>query len=158
MYESLSWRLEPRILPPTPHKHLYLWSNYCTNGIRWYFPTYLIYILLLYIFILLPTIFFLCLLIFFFLLFFFFSPSHKATWSKRMAASCPFRPVLTAVSVGINCISLFWRPFQPKSAVSAPVSAGIRPNWHKSGKIRGWISMLDAERCFGTNPMRLQQS
>ena len=159
MYESLSWRLEPRTLPLTPHKHLYLWSNYCTKGTRWYFPAYLIYILLLYIFILLPTIFFLCLLIFFFLLF--SSPpslSHKATWSKRMAASCPFRPVLTAVSVGINCISLFWRPFQSKSAVSAPVSAGIQPNWHKSGKIRGWISVLDAERCFGTNPMWLQQS
>ena len=158
MYESLSWRLEPRILPPTPHKHLYLWSNYCTNGIRWYFPTYLIYILLLYIFILLPTIFFCVFSSSSSFSFFFLSPSHKATWSKRMAASCPFRPVLTAVSVGINCISLFWRPFQSKSAVSAPVSAGIQPNWHKSGKIRGWISVLDAERCFGTNPMWLQQS
>ena len=26
--EALSWKLEPRPLPSTPHKHLYLWSDH----------------------------------------------------------------------------------------------------------------------------------
>ena len=28
--------LKPRPLPPTPHKHLYLWSDHHTKGMRWY--------------------------------------------------------------------------------------------------------------------------
>ena len=31
MCETPSWRLEPWPLPPTPHKHLYLWSDQCTK-------------------------------------------------------------------------------------------------------------------------------
>ena len=30
-----SWRLKPRSLPPTLHKHLYLWSDHHTKGVRW---------------------------------------------------------------------------------------------------------------------------
>ena len=106
MYESLSWRLEPRILPPTPHKHLYLWSNYCTNGIRWYFPTYLIYILLLYIFILLPTIFFCVFSSSSSFSFFFFFPSLTRPHEAK-----EWRP---AAHFG-----LFWRLFRLESTVSA---------------------------------------
>ena len=29
-----SWRLEPRSFLPIPHKHLYLWSDHCTKGVR----------------------------------------------------------------------------------------------------------------------------
>ena len=35
--EAPSWRLEPRSLPPTLHKHLYLWSDHRTKGVRWIF-------------------------------------------------------------------------------------------------------------------------
>ena len=34
--EVLSWRLEPQPLPPTPHKHLYLWSDHYTKGAWWW--------------------------------------------------------------------------------------------------------------------------
>ena len=34
--EAHFWRLEPRPLPSTPHKYLYLWSNYRTKGVRWW--------------------------------------------------------------------------------------------------------------------------
>ena len=33
--ETPSWRFEFRPLPPTLHKHLYLWSDHHTNGVRW---------------------------------------------------------------------------------------------------------------------------
>ena len=33
--ETPSWRLEPGPLPPTLHKHLYLWSDHRTKGVRW---------------------------------------------------------------------------------------------------------------------------
>ena len=36
MYETPSWRLELWPLPSTPYKHLYLWSDYCTKGVRWF--------------------------------------------------------------------------------------------------------------------------
>ena len=36
MYEALSWKLESWPLPPTPHKHLYLWSDHHTKGVRCY--------------------------------------------------------------------------------------------------------------------------
>ena len=36
MCEVSSWKLESRPLPPTPYKHLYLWSGYRTKGVRWY--------------------------------------------------------------------------------------------------------------------------
>ena len=36
MCETLSWRIEPRHLLPTPHKYLYLWSDYHIKGARWY--------------------------------------------------------------------------------------------------------------------------
>ena len=35
MCEVLSWRLKPRPLPPTPHKYLYLGSDYRIKGARW---------------------------------------------------------------------------------------------------------------------------
>ena len=36
MCEIPSWRLEPQPLPPTPYKHLYLWSDHRTKGAWWY--------------------------------------------------------------------------------------------------------------------------
>ena len=33
--ETSSWRLEPPPLPPTLYKHLYLWSDHRTKGVRW---------------------------------------------------------------------------------------------------------------------------
>ena len=36
MCETPSWRLEPGPLPPTLHKHLYLWSDHRTKGVRWW--------------------------------------------------------------------------------------------------------------------------
>ena len=36
MCKTPFWRLEPRPLSPTPHKHLFLWSDYRTKGARWY--------------------------------------------------------------------------------------------------------------------------
>ena len=42
MCEAPSWKLEPRPLPPTPHKHLYLWSDYHTKGVRWCVLAFLI--------------------------------------------------------------------------------------------------------------------
>ena len=126
MYESLSWRLEPRILPPTPHKHLYLWSNYCTNGIRWYFPTYLIYILLLYIFILLPTIFFCVFSSSSSFSFFFFFPLSQGHMKQKNGGQLPisacfdgcfgwnqlYQPILAAISTEISRISsrFCWNP------------------------------------------------
>ena len=35
MCEAPSWRLELWLLPPTPHKHLYLWSDHCTKDAQW---------------------------------------------------------------------------------------------------------------------------
>ena len=35
MCETLFWRLEPRPLPPTPHKHLCLWSDHRIKGVQW---------------------------------------------------------------------------------------------------------------------------
>ena len=40
--EAPSWRLEPRPLPPTPHKHLYLWNDHRTKGVQW-FRYYILY-------------------------------------------------------------------------------------------------------------------
>ena len=34
-FNACSWRLEPWPLPSTPHKHLYLWSDHRTKGVRW---------------------------------------------------------------------------------------------------------------------------
>ena len=36
MCETPFWRIEPQSLSPTPHKHLYLWSNHRTKGVQWY--------------------------------------------------------------------------------------------------------------------------
>ena len=36
MYETLSWVIEPWLLLPITHKHLYLWSNHYTKGVWWY--------------------------------------------------------------------------------------------------------------------------
>ena len=33
--ETPSWRFESRPLPPTPYKHIYLWSDHRTKGVRW---------------------------------------------------------------------------------------------------------------------------
>ena len=33
--ETPSWRFEPQPLSLTPHKHLYLWSDYRTKNVRW---------------------------------------------------------------------------------------------------------------------------
>ena len=35
MCEALSWKLESQPLPPTPHKYLYLWSDYRAKGMQW---------------------------------------------------------------------------------------------------------------------------
>ena len=32
--ETPPWRLESRPLPPTPHMHLYLWSDHYTKGMQ----------------------------------------------------------------------------------------------------------------------------
>ena len=40
--EAPSWRLELWALPLTPHKHLYLWSDYRTKGARWLYFVFLI--------------------------------------------------------------------------------------------------------------------
>ena len=36
MCETPSWRLEFQFLPPTPHKHLYLWSDHHIKSARWW--------------------------------------------------------------------------------------------------------------------------
>ena len=126
MYESLSWRLEPRTLPLTPHKHLYLWSNYCTKGTRWYFPAYLIYILLLYIFILLPTIFFFVSSHLLLPSLFLPPPLSQGHMKQKNGGQLPisacfdgcfgwnqlYQPILAAVSIEISRISSYfcWNP------------------------------------------------
>ena len=40
MCETPSWKLEPRPLPPTPHKHLYLWSDHHIKGAWWLKTSY----------------------------------------------------------------------------------------------------------------------
>ena len=35
MCEAPSWRLELQSLSPTLHKHLYMWSDYRTNGVQY---------------------------------------------------------------------------------------------------------------------------
>ena len=42
MCEAPSWKLEPWPLPLTPHKHLYLWSDYHTEGVWWCVLAFLI--------------------------------------------------------------------------------------------------------------------
>ena len=100
---------------------------------------------------------------FFFLFFLFFFYFHKATWSRRMAASCPFwwlfrrpfwpyRPILVAVLAEISSIgSCFcWNraesgqidQFQPKSA-----------QIEKKGR----ISTSDAKLRVGMNPVWVRQ-
>ena len=79
--------------------------------------------------------FLLCLLIFVFLLIFF--SSHKATWSRRMAAAAhfglfqrlfrPYRPISVAVSAGIG---MFRWPYQ---FLFSPKSARFGPNRRESG-------------------------
>ena len=36
MCETPSWRLKPQLLPPTPHKHLYLCNDHHTKGAWWF--------------------------------------------------------------------------------------------------------------------------
>ena len=36
MCETPSWRLELQLLPPTPHKYLYLWSDHRTKSVQWW--------------------------------------------------------------------------------------------------------------------------
>ena len=82
---------------------------------------------MLYTFILLPTIFFVSSHLFFFF------PPHKATWSRRMVANCPFRAVLVCfgwnwtdfvVLVEIRPILLFRLLFPSESG-------WIGKNWKK---------------------------
>ena len=40
MYEVPSWKFEPRPLFPTPHKHLYLWSDHRVKGVRYEVPSW----------------------------------------------------------------------------------------------------------------------
>ena len=105
---------------------------------------------MLHTFILLPSIF-LCLLIFFFLLFFFFS-SHKATWSKIMAAaahfgSCfsrnrPYRLVSMSILAGIDHIGMFQWSFWPYQFPFPPESARFGPNRRESG----WVGANQKEK------------
>ena len=74
-------------------------------------------------------------------------PSHKATWSRRMVASC-----------------LFWWSFQPKSDRFCHFSFRFCQNWAEltgfglNLKKRGRIDEWDAKHCVGTSPMRMRRT